>query len=121
MKKYIFLLAVILGISTQAQELYNKFDASSYAKNLSEKIIALAEVDNPATIEKIEQQTYLFAMSVKKHILLYEKQGRTNGKTLDEVIRMVQADALNATKFKNQLAEILTADQMKVLEKEGLF
>ncbi len=117
MKKYIFLLTLMFGVALQAQQAAKSFNAEKYAKNLTEKILAVVDMQNEEQQALVERVTFSYAKSIEKHILLYEQQGRTEGKSLEEIIEMVKNDAKSATKFERQLGEILGAGALEKLKK----
>jgi len=115
MKKIFFLLALAFGLNLSAQSLYKQFDADAYAQDLSDKIITKLDITNGDLQEKIQNQTYIYAQSLKKHLLLAEKNGNTQGKTLQEALSMVKNDALNASGFLKTLEKWLNSEQMGVI------
>ena len=107
MKKYMFFFALLAGFYLQAQDLSKNFDAEKYAKDFTEKIITVTEINSDEMIRAVENETFKYAMSIKKHILLFENKGLTDGKSLEEVIEAVKPEALQATKFDRNLKKIL--------------
>ncbi len=120
--KKLFLLIFAFGLmSMQAQNVAKAFKPADYTKQLSEKIVTLLDINDGATVEKIQKETYMYAMSIQKHLILFDQKGLTNGKTLDEAIEMVKPHALKATKFDVQLEKLLGAEKMNKLRESGLF
>ncbi len=116
MKKIFLILALALGMNLSAQSLYKKFDAKAYANDLSDKIITKLEIKNGDLQEKIQREAYIYAQSIKKHILLAEKNGEAQGKSLQEVIQMVKNDALEASGFLRSMKKMLDGDRFAALE-----
>ena len=116
MKKIFFLLALAFGLNLSAQSLSEQFDAKAYAADLSDKIITKLEINDGAIREQIQKEAYIYAESLKKHILLAEKNGDAQGKGLKEVIKMVKEDALNASGFMKTMKRLLDEEQLSALE-----
>ncbi len=121
MKKYIFLLAVLLGLSLQAQDLFSSFKPDNYANDLTEKIKTVLDIQDADQIQSIKNLTYSYAKSIQKYILLNTKRGLTEGKTLDEVVEMVKPNALKATKFYRRLGNIVGAENLEKLQRANIF
>jgi hypothetical protein len=112
---------MIIGFGVQAQDMAKSFNPEKYAKDLTEKIVTVLELQDEGKIKAVERETYQYAMSTHKHILLYDKKGLTQGKTLDEVLEMINNDVKIATGFERQLGEILGSEAVEKLKKLNVF
>ncbi len=113
MKKIFLLLALMFGLSVSAQSYYKEFNAGKYAKALTEKIVSKLNLENPATHEKLQNATYIYAQSIKKHLLLAEKEGLLQGKSLDEAVKFV-IEKYNLNDYLlGDLKNLLTATQFE--------
>ncbi len=120
MKKYMFLFTLLVGFYMQAQDMAKSFDPEKYAKDLTEKIITVTDIHSDEMIRAVENETFKYAMSIRKHILLFEKKGLTDGKSVEEVIEMVKPNALQATKFDRSLKKILGDQKFRKLQELDL-
>ena len=113
MKKIFLLLALMFGLSVSAQSYYKEFNAGKYAKALTEKIVSKLNLENPATHEKLQNATYIYAQSIKKHLLLAEKEGLLQGKSLDEAVKFVIGHYNLQNYFTGDLKNFLTDVQLE--------
>ncbi len=113
MKKIFLLMALMLGLSVSAQDYYKQFNAGKYAKVLTEKIVTGLEIQDNARQEAIQKQAYVYAQSIKKHLLLAENNGLLQGKSLDEAVKFVVAKYNLSSYFLGGLKNKLTAEQLE--------
>ncbi len=112
MKKIFLVLALFAGLNLSAQELFKQFNAGEYARDLTLRIYEDLHITQPEQRDAVRKAVYIYAQSIKKHILVAEKSGRTEGKTLEEVIEMVKPEALDASKLYQNLSFVLTQEQV---------
>ena len=121
MKKIVFILIAMLGISLQAQQdLAARFNPKSYAEHLSQDIQSTLGISDQAVISKLNKETYVYAQSIRKYLILFQQQGKLEGKTLEEGIQMVLPEVDKSSHFKNMLKRLLGPSQVNKLIEKGL-
>ncbi len=113
MKKILLLVALMIGANVSAQSMYKTFNAGKYAKALTEKIVNALDIQDNALQSDIQNQAYIYAQSIKKHILVAEKEGATQGKTLEEVIKYVKGEYKLNDRFIAGLKRFLKPDELE--------
>ncbi|NPA42775.1 MAG: hypothetical protein GXO27_01945 [Chlorobi bacterium] len=122
MKKYLFILALVFGVASYAQEGAKQFNPEEYAKKLTEQITGYLQITDEGTIQAVQREAYYYALSMQKHLLLAEQEGLfRQGKDLETVMREIKPEVLKATKFYDQLARILGKDRVEKLREIDLF
>ena len=120
MKKIAFLLVFIAGLSLQAQDLASRFDAKAYADRLSHDIQSALGINDQALAAKIERETYVYAQSIRKYLILFQQQGKLEGKTIEEAVQTVLPEVEKSTHFKKMLSRILGNTKVDRLVSEGI-
>ena len=106
MKKYLGILILFVTLSVNAQTMAEKFDVEEYAKQQTEMIKSALDL-NESMYDGLYKANLIKAHSIQKYIILFEQEGRTDGKTLKEVIKDVNADAEKASGYENDLHHVL--------------
>ncbi len=106
MKKYLGILILFLSLSMNAQSLSKQFDVKEYAQEQTEMIKSTLNLDQ-ATADKVYKATLRKAYSIHKYIILSEQRGTAQGKTLNQVIEMVQKDAERGSGYQQSMKAIL--------------
>lgn len=117
MKKIFLVLALLAGLNLSAQTLFKQFNAGEYARDLTLRIYNDLHITQPQQRDAIRKAVYVYAQSIKKYILVAEKKGTAQGKTLDQVIEMVKPQALDASKLYQSLSSILTTEQVNRIKR----
>ena len=112
MKKYFAIVILFVSFSINAQSMTDKFDVKEYAKQQTNMIISALDL-NDTMFEGLYQANLNKAYSVKKHIILFEQEGKTEGKTLKQVIKDVNVMAERASGYKKNLRHVLGADKFE--------
>jgi len=117
MKKYLGILVLFVAFSMNAQSLSNKFNAKAYAQKQTSMLKTTLDLSDTmaAQVYKVNLQK---AYSVKKHILLFEKEGKATNKTLKQLIKEVNVLAEKSSDYQDALRGVLGADLYKVFEKK---
>ncbi len=119
MKKYLGILILFVSLSVSAQTMADKFDVKEYAKQQTEMIKSTLDLSD-SMYDDLYNANLVKAYSVKKHIILFEQNGKTNGKTLKQVIADVNVMAEKASGFENDLHHILGGELFeKYMDKFG--
>ncbi len=121
MKKIVFILIAMLGISLHAQEnLAARFNPKSYAEHLSQNIQNTLGISDQSVISKLNNETYIYAQSIRKYLILYGQRGELEGKTLEEGIEMVLPDVEKSSHFKDMLKRLLGPSKVNKLIDKGI-
>jgi len=118
MKQYVGILILFISFSLQAQSLSQQFDVKGYAQTQTDMIKTALNLDN-SKVEQVYKANLLKAYSVHKYIVLSEKNGTAQGKTLHQVISMVEKDAERGSGFQNSMKAILGDQYELYLQKFG--
>ncbi len=118
MKKYFLIIALLLTVSGFSQQrLAENFDVKGYAQQQTEMIQSALGLDQ-ATADKVYKANLAKAHSLHKWILLAEKRGNTQGKTLEQVIKDVKQDAERGAGYQKAMKNILGEEKyQQYLEK----
>jgi TPP-dependent 2-oxoacid decarboxylase len=110
MKKYLAIVILFVSFSINAQSLADKFDVKEYAKQQTEMIKSALDLSD-AMVEGLYKANLSKAYSIQKHIILFEQEGKTDGKTLKQVIKDVNVMAEKASGYEDALHHALGADK----------
>jgi hypothetical protein len=118
MKKYLTLILLVVTLSGFSQKKYSEsFDVKNYAKQQTEMIQSALEL-NQATAEKVYQTNLNKARSLHKYLILAEKNKQTDGKSLKQVLKMINNDAERGSGYQNSMKHILGEERYAIfLEK----
>jgi len=106
MKKFLFLLLVIAGLTLQAQSVSQRFNVKKYAQSQTGLIQSALNLEE-ATAQKVYKATLLKAHAVRKKLVWYEKHQKTQGKTLEELVKTASKDAERGSGYQKRMKEIL--------------
>ena len=106
MKKILSIAILFIALTGYSQSLSQKFNVKDYAKKQTEMIQSALEL-NQTTADKVYKQNLYKALAIQKRIILLEKQGQTAGKTLDQVINVVEKEAEKASGYQTFMKGIL--------------
>jgi len=106
MKKFLFLLLVIAGLTLQAQSVSQQFNVKKYAQSQTQSIQSALNLEE-STTQKVYKATLLKAHAVRKKLIWYENHQKTQGKTLDELVKMANDDAEKGSGYQKRMKEIL--------------
>jgi len=119
MKKYLGILILFVSFSINAQSMADKFDVEEYAKQQTEMIKSTLDLGD-SMYEGLYNANLVKAYSIKKHIILFEQEGKTTGKTLKQVIADVNVMAEKASGYEDDLHRVLGEDLFeKYMDKFG--
>ena len=117
MKKYLVAFIVLLTMTSYGQKMSQRFDIKKYAQNQTEMIQTALNLDN-TTADKVYRINLRKAYSVHKYIILSEKRGATEGKTMEDVIKAIKSDTERASGYHVAMKKILGNEKYQVfLEK----
>jgi len=109
MKKYLGILILFVSFSINAQSMAEKFNVKKYAKQQTEMIKSTLDLSD-SMYDDLYNANLAKAYSVKKHIVLFELEGKTKGKTLKQVIADVNIMAEKASDYENDLHHVLGSE-----------
>ena len=109
MKKILILLFIIGGFTLNAQSLSQKFSVKDYALKQAEKIQSALDLSE-TQMQKVLKANEFKAHSIKKYLLLNEKNGGLNGYKMSEAIKLVEEDAERASGYMDDMKRILGED-----------
>jgi hypothetical protein len=109
MKKYLGILILFVSLSVSAQTMADKFDVKEYAKQQTEMIKSTLDLSD-SMYEGLYNANLVKAYSIKKHIILFEQEGKTDGKTLKQVIADVNIMAEKASGYEDDMHKVLGGD-----------
>jgi len=117
MKKYLGLIALFFALSVNAQSLSKQFNATEYAEKQTQMIkTALDLSENQA--DMVYKANLIKAYSIKKHILLFEKQGKAANKNLKQVVKDVEVMAEKASGYESDMHKALGQELFEVYMKK---
>ncbi len=120
MKKILVFVFLLAAFGMKAQDYARQFDVNKYTDRLTQDIFELTGIQDEAMQQKIQKEVYIYAQSIRKHLILFEQEGNLKGKTLDEAIATVKPEADNASKFSATLKRLLTEEQYQKLVESSI-
>jgi hypothetical protein len=106
MKKYLGLLLLFVSFTMSAQSMADNFDVKAYAEKQTQMIKTTLNLSD-TTSQELYKANLRKAYSIHKHIILFELEGKTNGKTLKQIITDVTPLAEKASGYQKALLGIL--------------
>jgi len=62
----------------------------------------------------------VYAQSIRKYLILFQQQGKLEGKTIEEAVQTVLPEVEKSTHFKKMLSRILGNTKVDRLVSEGI-
>ena len=116
MKKYLGILILFLSFNLSAQSLSQQFDAKTYAQEQTDMIKNTLNLDQ-SVADQVYKVTLRKAHSVHKYIILAEKTGTAQGKSLNQVIKAVEKDAESGAGYQKAMQAVL-GDKYELYQKK---
>lgn len=118
MKKHFIIYLFFITISGYSQKTYSEtFDVKNYARYQTDIIQAIFDL-TPTELEEVYKANLFKAYSVHKHLILAEKRGKINNKSLKAVLKNINEDAERGSGYQQSMKHILGEERYQIFVKK---